>query len=126
MIQPDHEVLEPKPGEHVCDGCQQLGFNNERRRTNSVDVALVKLTKSPSRRPVRPPDWLNLIPLEKPRQLVLILCDHSRQGNGEVVAKREICTARRLVLASLQNLENQLVAFIAVLPEQRLDILERR
>src|ERR1044071_7164616 len=30
------------------------------------------------------------------------------------------------MFAALQNLENQLVAFLAVLAEQRLDVLERR
>src|SRR5262249_6088645 len=97
-----------------------------RRRTNRVDIALIELAEAASCRPVGAPNGLNLVALEKPRQLVLILCNHARQRNGQVVTQRQVGLTARLVLAALQDLENELVALFAVLPEQRLDVLEGR
>src|SRR5207245_255644 len=42
-----------------------------------------------------------------------------------VVAEREVRFPARLVLAALQDLENELVALFAVLADQRFDVLER-
>src|SRR4051812_8096996 len=50
----------------------------------------------------------------------------ARQRHRQVVAQREIGLTARLVLAALQNLEYELVAFIAVLPHQRVDVFDRR
>ena len=91
-----------------------------------VDVALVELAEASARRPIGAPHRLDLIALEEPRQLVLILRDDARERHGEVVAQRQIRLAARLVLAALEDLENELVALLAVLAEQRLDVLERR
>jgi hypothetical protein len=52
--------------------------------------------------------------------------DDARERHREVVAQGKIGLARRLVLAAPQHLENELVAFFAVLAGQRLDVLERR
>src|SRR4029079_508953 len=46
--------------------------------------------------------------------------------DGQVITEGEIGLAARLVLAAFQDLENELIAFFAVLPEQRLEILDRR
>jgi hypothetical protein len=44
----------------------------------------------------------------------------------QVVAERQIGLSGCLVLAALEDLEDQAVAFFAIFPEQRLDVLERR
>src|SRR5262249_10376039 len=95
-------------------------------RTDRVDVALIKLAEPSTLRPVGAPDRLNLIALEKPGQLVLILGDDPGQRHGEVVAQREVGRAGRLMVTPPQDLEKELVAFLPVLPEQRLDVLEGR
>src|SRR6185369_11241720 len=124
VIQTDFKTLEAKPAKDVAGRREEFGLDDRRRRTDRVDIALVELAKAAPRGPVRPPDRLNLIALEKPWQLVLILRDDARQRNRQVVAQRQVRLAARLVLAALQDLENELVAFFAVLAEQRLDVLE--
>ena len=126
VVQPDHEVLETEPLQHVGDRGAQLGLDDHRSRADGVDVALIELAKPPARRPVRPPHRLDLVALEEPRQLPAMLGDDAGQRHREVVAQREVGFARRLVLAAAQHLENELVAFFAVLARQRLDVLERR
>ena len=55
-----------------------------------------------------------------------MLGDDAGERHRQVVAQRQVGLARRLVLAAAQHLENELVAFFAVLARQRLDVLERR
>ena len=55
-----------------------------------------------------------------------MLGDDARQRHGQVVAKREIGLARCFVLAAPSILKISLVALVAVLAGQRLDVLERR
>jgi hypothetical protein len=69
---------------------------------------------------------LDLVTLEELRQVVLILRDDACQRDGEVVSQRKIRFAARLVLATPKDLENKLIALLAVFPEERLDVLERR
>ena len=92
----------------------------------AVDVALVELAESAARRPIGAPHGLNLIALEDLRQLRLVLGHDTRERHRQVVAQREIGLAAGLVLAALENLEDELVAFLAVLAEQCLDVLGGR
>jgi hypothetical protein len=50
----------------------------------------------------------------------------ARQRHGEVVAQRQIGLPARLVLAALEDLEDELIALVAVLAQQRLEVLDRR
>ncbi len=120
------EVLEAQLVEHLGDRRQHLDLDDRRGRADGVDVALVELAEAAPGRPVGTPDRLNLVPLEELRQLRLVLGHHPRQRHGQVVPQGQIRRAARLVLAALEDLEDQLVAFLAVLPEQRLDVLDRR
>ena len=126
VIQLDNEVAEAERRQHLADRAEDVGFDHGRRRADGVDVALVELAKPAARRTIRAPHRLNLIALEELRQLVLILRDDARQRHGQIVPKREIGLAARLVLAAFQNLEDELVALLAVLANQRLDVLEGR
>ena len=94
--------------------------------STSVDVALVELAEASLRRAIGAPHRLDLISLEKLRQVVLILRDDARERHREVVSQREVRFAAGLVLAALEDLEDELVALFAVLPEERLNVLERR
>ncbi len=126
MIEPDHEVGEPEPLQHVADRGADLDLDNRRARPDGVDVALIELTKPAARRPIRPPHRLNLVALEEPRQLAAMLGDDARQRHRQVVAQRQVRFPGGLVLTTAQDLENQLRALVAVLPRERLDVLERR
>src|SRR5439155_21843529 len=98
----------------------------DRGRPDRVDIALKELPETAFCQSIGAPDRLNLIAFEKLRELVLILRDDARQRNRQVISKRELRFAACFMFASLQNLEDQLVAFVAVLSRKRLDILERR
>ena len=125
MVQADVEVVEPQLGQHVRRRGANLGLDQRRRRADGVDVALIELAEAPARRPVGPPHRLHLIPLEILGQLRLVVGDDARQRHREVVAQRQVRFAAGLVLAALQDLENELVAFVAVLAQQRLEVLHR-
>ena len=99
MIQPDREIVEAEPLQHVAHRRQQFDLDEVRRRADRVDVALKELAKPPARRAIGAPDRLNLIALEKPRQLVLVLGDDARERHRQVVAQRQIRSAAGLVLA---------------------------
>ncbi len=126
MIQADHEIAEAQSREHLADRAQLLGLHDRRSRADRVDVALVELPETPPRRTIRPPDRLDLIALEEPRQLVLVLRDDARQRHRQIVAKGEIRLAGSRMLAPAQDLENEPVPLLAVFAKERLDVLERR
>ena len=54
-----------------------------------------------------------------------MLGDYARERDGEVVAQSEVGLPGRLVLAALQDLEDELIALVAVLADQRLEVLDR-
>jgi hypothetical protein len=55
-----------------------------------------------------------------------VVRDDTGQRHGEVVAQSEVGLAGGLPFSAFQNLVNELVAFVAVLAEQGLDIFDRR
>src|SRR5262249_10937966 len=95
-------------------------------RSERIDIALIELTEAPARRTIGTPDRLNLIALEETRYLRLMMRDNARQRHGQVVAQCEVGLPARLVLAALQDLENELIAFLAILAEQCLEIFDSR
>ncbi len=123
VIQDNREVLERQPLEHLGYRADLLRFDHRRRRSDGVDIALVELPEPPAGRTLRSPDRLDLVPLEDLRQHRLVLGDDASEGHRQVVAQREVRLARCLVLASLQNLEDELAAFFPVLPQKRVDVL---
>ena len=125
MIQADHEVVEPELGQRIRHRGAQLRLHDRRGRSERVDVALVELAEPAARRTIGPPHRLDLVALEQPRQPGLVLRDHARQRHRQVVAQRQVRLAGGLVLAALQDLENELIALISILPHQRLEVLDR-
>src|SRR5207244_1582447 len=118
MVEANLEILKSQPSKNFADGGQKFGFHHGACGPDGVNVALIELAEPAPGRPVGAPDRLNLIALNKPRQLVLILRDDARQRHRQVVPQGKVGYAARLVVAAAENLEDQLVAFFAVLPEQ--------
>ena len=112
--------------QHFAHRGNHLDFDHRRRRADRVHVALVELAEAAARGPVGAPHRLNLVALEESRQLAAVVGDDARERNGQVVAQREVGLPGGLTFAALQHLVYELVAFFAVLPGQRLDVLERR
>ena len=125
MVEADHEIRESEILERVACRGAQFGLDDRRPRPERVNVALEELAKAAARRPVGAPHRLNLIALEQTRQLRAVLGNHPRQRHGEIVPQRQIRLPGRLVLAALENLENEPVALLAVLAHQRLEVLDR-
>src|ERR1051326_8694345 len=84
------------------------------------------LAEAAARRPIRAPYRLDLVALEESRQLALILRNHARERDRQVVGQSACGAPARFVLPPLGDFENELVAFFAVLAEERLDVLECR
>ena len=120
------KVVKPRRVSTSLDGGEQVRFDHRGRRTDCVDVALVELAEPAARRPIGPPHRLNLIALEELRQLALVLRHHTRQRHRQVVPQREIGFALASCSPRFRILKMSLIAFFAVLPHQRLDVLERR
>ena len=55
-----------------------------------------------------------------------MLGDDARERDRQVVPQGEIRPAARLVLAALEDLEDELVALFPVLAQERLEVLHRR
>ena len=49
VVQPDREIAEPEPPQHVRDRAADLCLDNRRLRTDGVHVALVELAKTSAR-----------------------------------------------------------------------------
>ena len=155
MIDSNVEPREAQLVQALCGRAENLGFDHVRARADYVDVALKKLSVAPLARRVGAPYRLDLIALEHLRQLVLVRCVDARQRHRQVVAQTEIgqhrfgprsgCSAATVHevrgigdvrsgaaqavherFASQQDLEQQLVAFIAILAEQGVEALEGR
>src|SRR5204863_10063823 len=92
---------------------------------DAVNVALVELAEASARGAIRAPDGLNLVALEKPGELVAVLGDDARERDGQIIAERQVGLARALVLAALEDFEDELVALLAVLAQERLDVFDR-
>ena len=109
------------------DRREDLGLDDGRRRSHGVDVALVELAEPAARRPVGAPHRLDLVAPEELRQ--------RRSGTRRRRARaapsgRSAARDRPDPLAScsprFRILKMSLFALVAVLAEQRLDVLERR
>jgi hypothetical protein len=126
VVQAEHRVGKPEGLHRLAGRGAQLGLDHRRRRSGGVHITLVELAEATTRRAVGPPHRLDLVALEVLRQRAAMLGDDARQRHGEVVPEGQVGLSRRLVLAALQDLEDELVALLAVLAEERLDVLDGR
>ena len=124
MVHPQDEVGEAEAAQNIRAGGEQLHLDDRGTGANGIDVALIELAESSARGTIGTPHRLNLIALEEPRKLAAMFRHHARERHGQVVAKREIGFARRLVLTAAQHFENELRALFPVLARQGLDVLE--
>src|SRR5437773_6686714 len=126
MVETDLEIVEPELDQDIRHRGAQFRFDHRRRRAERIDVALIELAEAAARWTIGAPHRLDLVALEQPGQLALILRDNARERHSEVIAQGQVGLSSRLVLAALENLEYELVAFLAVLAEERLDVLDSR
>ena len=144
VIDPDLELREPQRVQHLRHRRAHLRLRDQRARPRDVDVALIELAKPPLAGSVRAPHRLDLVALEEFRQLVLR--HHPGQRHRQVVAQpllrqRGLGQLRRAPVlrrrpdllervlqrvAPLEQAIQQLVALLAVLAEQRRQVLDRR
>src|SRR4029079_6213038 len=123
MIHPDREISEAKFDQRLGDRAADLRLDHGRGRTQRIHVALIELAEASARRTIGAPHRLNLIPLEQLRQLVMVMGNHPRERDGQIVPQREIRLSRCFVLAALEDLEDELIALFPVLPHERVDVL---
>ena len=111
-------------GEHAVHHLHQLELVDLRGGADHVHVALVELAVAALLRPVRPPDGLDLVPLEREGNLVLVLDHVAGERDGQVVPQALL--GRQLgLLAAVLDAEQELVALVAVLAQKRGEVLHR-
>ena len=103
----------------------QLQLAEQAVRTDDIHVTLVELAIAAFLRTVSTPYRLNLVALEGETELLAVLHDIARKGNGQVITQTFLRCQRRF-LAAVLNTEKEFVAFLAVLTHQRADVLHRR
>ena len=130
-----------KAAEHLVDDLDELHLVEQRVGTHHVGVTLEELAVAALLRTVGTPYGLYLVALEGECQFVLMHHHITGKGYGEVVAQALFADAcsqlgRAAVLqffgldisqevARVENLEEQLVAFLSVLAHQRRKVLHR-
>ena len=131
MVEADGKARAPLETQFLQDlgaGGEDLRLHGWAGRADDVDIALKELTVAPFGRSVGAVDGLHLVAFEEARQLAAILGDDARQRHGQVVAHAGIADAvlggavsqRALQLfATLEDAEDELVALVAILAEQR-------
>src|SRR5262249_31520657 len=77
-------------------------------------------------RPVRAPDRPDRVALVRDRQLAAIGGGHPRQRHRQVITQGQVGLAGPLVLAAAQDLEDELVTFLAVFAHEDVEPLEGR
>src|SRR5437763_1123550 len=115
MIQANREVFEAECDQSIARCGNQLSFDDHRSRTEHVYIALIELAKAAARGTIGAPDRLNLVTLEKLRQLRFVLRDDARQRHRQIVTQSEVSFARLLMLAAFENFEDELIAFFTIL-----------
>src|SRR6266536_4988465 len=126
MIQPNCKIVEAEFCQDFTGRCADLSFHHQRSRSQHINITLIKLAKSSTCGSIRSPHWLNLVTLKKLRQLIAILSYHSGQRHSQVITKRQISLARACMNTTLQNFEDELIAFLTILAHQRFDVLYGR
>src|SRR5215475_2775977 len=124
VVEREAEAADPQPGQHVIHGADDLRVGQRRRGAEGVQVALGELAVPAPARPVRAPDRPDGVALVRNRQLAAVGGGHPRQRHGQVVTQGQVGLAGPLVLAAAQDLEDELVAVLAVLAHEDLGPLE--
>ena len=103
---------------HFFDYLYQFIFGDEAVGADYVHITLIKLAVTSFLWSVSTPNWLDLIAAERELNLVAVLDDVTRKGNGEVVTQTFLgCFV--CFLSGVLDAEEQFVAFLAILAHQR-------
>ena len=125
----------PRRAKTPLDDLHQLDLAQQRARADDVDVALVELAVAPLLRTVGAPHRLHLVTLEGEGDFTLVLNHVAGERDRQVVAQALLANLReaaqvalaepRRVVARVEHAEEQLVALVAVLAQQRGEVLHR-
>ena len=116
------EDIDPEQGEHPVHDLHQFQLIDLGLGADHVHVALVELAVAALLGTVRPPDRLDLEPLEGERNLVLVLDHVAGERDGEVVPQAFL--GRKVgLLAGVLDAEQELVALVAVFAQQGGEVL---
>ena len=114
------EDIDPEQGEHPVHDLHQFQLIDLGLGADHVHVALVELAVAALLGTVRPPDRLDLEPLEGERNLVLVLDHVAGERDGEVVPQAFL--GRKVgLLAGVLDAEQELVALVAVYLPSRVE-----
>ena len=125
-VEQEAEAADPQPGEHVVYRADDLGVRQPGSGSEGVHVALGELAVTALPRPVRAPDRSQRVALVRNRQLAAVGRGHPRQRHRQVITQGQVGLAGPLVLATAQDLEDELVAVLAVLAHEHIEPLEGR
>jgi len=120
----------------------EFQFAQDSSRTDDVGIALHKFLVPAFAGSVSPPDGLHLITLERHGNLVPVHGHKAGKGHSEIIPQRLLADlkAQRFAVSGVQGVvlslaqkvpvvqdfENQLIAFLAILPRQGRQGLHRR
>ena len=95
VVHPERHA-DPQLSEDPLDDLDQFDLVEQRARADNIDIALVEFAVAPLLRPVGTPYGLDLVALERQRDLGAVLHDIPRKGNGQVVPQALFADFRRL------------------------------
>ena len=133
MIDPNGEVSKAQTLQHLRRGRADVRLGEQALGSDDVHVTLEEFTKAPTRRAVRTPHRLNLIPLKKARQGA-DLRHHTDQRYGQVITQAQVTEVffpdRWLGqragqgVAAMEQAKQELIALTAVLAEQHGQVFQ--
>ncbi len=130
VVDPHREVLQAEGGQGFGGGEDQLDLGDLRRDPEHVDVALGELSIAAVLWPFRPPHRPDLDGLEGLGQARVVVGVVADQGHGEVEAQGQVgeilgTLGALELLATLQDLEDQLFVLAAFAAQQQAEALDR-
>jgi hypothetical protein len=125
-VQLDAEPGNAQAGQRFVLSAHHLGVGQQRRRPERVQVALGEFAVAALAWPVGPPHRAERVALVRRREPAAVGRGDPGQRHGQVVAQGQVRLAGRLVLAAPQDLEDELVTFVAVLAHEHVEALEGR
>lgn len=125
-VHQEAELRDAECREGIVESYDDFGIGQRRRRADDVEVALDELPEPSLPGAVRPPDRSDGVSLVRHGELAAVRRRGAGQGNREVVPQREIRLPARFVFATAEDLEDELVALVAVLAGEHVETLEGR
>src|SRR6266700_343022 len=93
------EIADFQAPEYLVDNSGHFRVKVQRHNiiVDNIDIALVKLSESSLLRPLAAPDTLHLVALERDYEVVVVFCDVTGQGHGQVVLPPQASVATLMI-----------------------------